>query len=76
MAAPPRLPQRGEIWWTNFHTDPPEKGRRPFIIVSPNARNLHPRATSVLVIPLSTSIHRLGPAHLLLPMGETGFGAL
>lgn len=72
MAAVQRLPQRGEIWWTNFHTDPPEKGRRPVIIVSPNARNQHPRATSVLVIPLSTSIHKLGPAHLLLSAGETG----
>ena len=40
-------------------TEPPEKGRRPVIIVSPNARNQHPRATSVLVIPLSTSIHKL-----------------
>lgn len=72
MATIQRFPQRGEIWWTNFHTDPPEKGRRPVIIVSPNARNQHPRATSVLVIPLSTSIHKLGPAHLLLAAGETG----
>ncbi len=42
------------------------------IIVSPNARNQHERATSVLVIPLSTSIHKLSPAHLLLHAGETG----
>jgi mRNA-degrading endonuclease toxin of MazEF toxin-antitoxin module len=72
MATPQRLPQRGEIWWTDFPTDPPEKGRRPVIVVSPNARNQHPRANSVLVIPISTSIHKLGPAHLLLPSGETG----
>jgi mRNA-degrading endonuclease toxin of MazEF toxin-antitoxin module len=72
MASTQRFPLRGEIWWTNFHTDPPEKGRRPVIIVSPDARNRHERATSVLVIPLSTSIHRLGPAHMLLPTGETG----
>ena len=72
MAATQRLPHRGEIWWTNFHTDPPEKGRRPVIVVSPDARNRHERATTVLVIPLSTSIHKLGPAHLLLPAGETG----
>jgi mRNA-degrading endonuclease toxin of MazEF toxin-antitoxin module len=71
MATARRFPQRGEIWWTNFHTDPPEKGRRPVVIVSPDARNRHERATSVLVVPLSTSIHRLGPAHLLLPAGET-----
>jgi mRNA-degrading endonuclease toxin of MazEF toxin-antitoxin module len=67
-----RLPLRGEIWWTNFPTDPPEKGRRPVIIVSPDARNRHERATTVLVIPLSTSIHKLGPAHLLLHADETG----
>lgn len=67
-----RLPQRGEIWWTNFHTDPPEKGRRPVVIVSPNARNRHERATTVLVVPLSTSVHKLGPAHMLLHAGETG----
>ena len=67
-----RLPLRGEIWWTNFPTDPPDKGRRPVVIVSPDVRNRHERATTVLVVPLSTSIHRLGPAHLLLNAGETG----
>jgi len=72
MATAQRFPQRGEIWWTNFHTDPPDKGRRPVIIVSPDARNRHERATTVLVIPLSTSIHKLGPAHMLLQAGETG----
>jgi mRNA-degrading endonuclease toxin of MazEF toxin-antitoxin module len=66
-----RFPQRGEIWWTNFHTDP-DKGRRPVIFVSPNARNQHERATTVLVVPLSTSIHKLGPAHMLLHARETG----
>src|SRR5579885_494605 len=30
------------------------------------------KSTSVLVIPLSTSIHKFGPAHLLLRAGETG----
>ena len=74
MATAQRFPQRGEIWWTNFHTDPPEKGRRPVIVVSPDARNRHERATTVLVIPLSTSIHKLAPAHLLLSAGETGLG--
>jgi mRNA-degrading endonuclease toxin of MazEF toxin-antitoxin module len=72
MATAARFPQRGEIWWTNFPTDPPDKGRRPVIIVSPDARNRHERATTVLVIPLSTSIHKLGPAHMLLRAGETG----
>ena len=75
MAPAQRFPQRGEIWWTNFHTDPPDKGRRPVIVVSPDSRNRHERATTVLVIPLSTSIHKLGPAHMLLSAGETGLRA-
>jgi mRNA-degrading endonuclease toxin of MazEF toxin-antitoxin module len=69
-----RQPNRGEIWWTNFPTDPPDKGRRPVIIVSPNVRNHHERASTVLVVPLSTSVHRIGPAHVLLRAGETGLG--
>ncbi len=72
MTATQRFPLRGEIWWTNFHTDPPEKGRRPVVVVSPDARNHHERATTVLVIPLSTSVHKLAPAHMLLRAGETG----
>ena len=63
---------RGEIWWTQFPTDPPDKGRRPVIVVSANGRNSNPRANTILVIPLSTSIHKLGPAQLLLRSGETG----
>jgi len=66
---------RGEIWWTQFPTDPPGKTRRPVIVVSPNGRNSNPRATTVLVIPLSTSIHKLAPGHLLLRAGETGLPA-
>lgn len=69
-----RSPLRGEIWWTNFPTDPPDKGRRPVIVVSPNIRNRHERASTVLVIPLSTSVHKIGPAHVLLRAGETGLG--
>jgi mRNA-degrading endonuclease toxin of MazEF toxin-antitoxin module len=54
-------------------TDPPEKGRRPVVIVSINARNSHPRANTVLVVPLSTSVHKDQIAtHLLLEAGQTG----
>jgi mRNA-degrading endonuclease toxin of MazEF toxin-antitoxin module len=66
-----RSPQRGEIWWTHFSTDSPGKNR-PAVVVSQNGRNNHPRASTVLAIPLSTSIHKLGPWHLLLRAGETG----
>lgn len=67
------VPQRGEIWFTKLPTDPPEKGRRPVVIVSVNARNNHPRAETVLVVPLSTSVHKDEVAtHLLLEPGQTG----
>jgi len=66
-------PQRGEIWFTRLPTDPPEKGKRPVVVVSTNDRNNHPRATTILVIPLSTSVHRdEAPAHLVLEPGQTG----
>jgi len=69
---PARYPLRGEIWWTHFPTDPPDKGRRPVVVVSPDGRNCHPRSNTVLVIPLSTSIHKISPCQLLLRAGETG----
>jgi mRNA-degrading endonuclease toxin of MazEF toxin-antitoxin module len=54
-------------------TDPPEKGRRPVVIVSVNARNNHPRADTVMVIPLSTSVHKAAvPTHVMLEAGQTG----
>jgi mRNA-degrading endonuclease toxin of MazEF toxin-antitoxin module len=75
MTVFPRLPSRGEIWWSHMPTDPPGKGKRPVLIVSLDQRNHHPRSNSVLVIPLSTSIQRVSPSHLLLQMGETGLNA-
>ncbi len=73
MPPPQKVPSRGEIWFVQLPADPPEKGRRPVVIVSLEARNLHPRADTVLVIPLSTSIHKAEhPTHVLLPAGETG----
>ena len=72
IAPQPRSPLRGEIWWTHFPTDPPEKGRRPVVVVSTDGRNCQPRANTVLVVPLSTSIHKSRPADLLLRSGETG----
>ena len=70
---PNRFPMRGEIWFTEIPTDPPEKGRRSVVIVSTNVRNNHARANTVLVIPLSTSVHKSEvPTHLTLEPGETG----
>jgi mRNA-degrading endonuclease toxin of MazEF toxin-antitoxin module len=43
------------------------------VIVSIEARNRSDRADTVLVIPLSTSVHKADlPTHLLLPAGESG----
>ena len=73
MAPPQRMPGRGEIWFVPLPADPPEKGRRPVVIVSLEARNRHERAETVLVVPLSTSVHKVAhPTHLLLAAGETG----
>lgn len=68
---PVRSPQRGEIWFVKLPTDPPEKNQRPVVIVSLEARNSHERATTVLVVPLSTTPPRL-PSHIALAPGETG----
>jgi mRNA-degrading endonuclease toxin of MazEF toxin-antitoxin module len=70
-----RTPLRGEIWLVKLHTDPPEKKRRPVVIVSLDARNRHERADTVLVIPLTSSIHKDAPTHVLLTVGETGLSA-
>lgn len=69
----PRLPRRGEIWFVQLPTDPPEKGQCPVVIVSTDARNLHERANTVLAVPLSTTPAR-APTHIELLPGETGLG--
>lgn len=71
-AAKSKVPLRGEIWFTKLHVDPPEKGSRPVVIVSRDARNCEERAETVLVIPLTTSIHKQSPTQVLLSAGETG----
>lgn len=72
MAVENPYPLRGEIWFVKVPSDPPEKGPRPVIVVSTNERNRHPRADSVLVAPLTTSVHKSLPTHVLLSPGETG----
>ncbi len=42
------------------------------VIVSTNDRNFHPRAETVLVVPLTTSILKNVPTHVYLSSGETG----
>ena len=57
-----RQPRRGEIWFVRFPTDPADEGERPVVIVSTDARNLHEKANTVLVVPLSTTPAR-APTH-------------
>ena len=54
---------------------PPGKGRRPVVVVSLDARNRHERADTVLVVPLTTSVHKDVPTHVYLPAAETGLPA-
>ena len=42
------------------------------VIVSLDARNRHERADTVLVVPLTTSVHKDFPTHVFLSAGETG----
>ena len=75
MQAGQRTPLRGEIWFVQLPVDPPGKGSRPVVVVSLNARNRHERADTVLVVPLTTSIHKESPTHIFLPADETGLSS-
>ena len=72
MAVTMRLPRRGEIWFVKLPVDPPGKGLRPVVIVSVDARNQNERASTILGIPLTTSIHRDIPTRARLAASETG----
>lgn len=67
-----RTPLRGEIWYVKLPTDPPDKAERPVVIVSLDARNRHPKASTVMVAPLTGSVENEAVTHILLPPGETG----
>ena len=75
MSSSDKIALRGEIWYVKLPTDPPDKTPRPAVIVSIDGRNRHPRADTVLVAPLTTSIHRNVGTHILLSPGETGLNA-
>ena len=67
----PIQPRRGEIWFIRMPSDPSDKSARPVVVVSLDARNCHPRASTVLVVPLSTTLRGLD-THIRLEPGETG----
>ena len=72
-ASPPALPppRRGQIWSVSLPSDPPGKFSRPVLIISADGRNSHPRASTVLVVPFSTTLTDV-PTHIRLQPGETG----
>jgi mRNA-degrading endonuclease toxin of MazEF toxin-antitoxin module len=74
--APPVLPRpsQGEIWVVKLHTEPEDKGPRYVIVVSVDAQNHHPRAATVLVVPISTSLSGRGWAQFA--PGETGLAEI
>jgi mRNA-degrading endonuclease toxin of MazEF toxin-antitoxin module len=69
---PPGLskPSQGDIWVVKLPVEPPDKGPRFVVVVSSDAQNHHPRATTVLVVPLSTTLS--DPKRFQLKPGETG----
>src|ERR1022692_3993191 len=67
-----RMPLRGEIWYVKLPTDPSDKAPRPVIVVSMDARNRHPAASTVLVAPLTGSVEKDFETHIKLSPGETG----
>jgi mRNA interferase MazF len=66
------FPRRGEIWFVQLPTDPPTKGKRPVVIVSLDGRNRHEHADTVMVVPLTTSVHKEVATRVFLSAGETG----
>jgi mRNA-degrading endonuclease toxin of MazEF toxin-antitoxin module len=66
-------PLRGEIWDVDFPSDPPGKRPRPrpVLIVSINSRNTHQKATSVLVVPFTTTLSG-NPLNAQFSPGQTG----
>jgi mRNA-degrading endonuclease toxin of MazEF toxin-antitoxin module len=45
------------------------------IAVSPDTRNLHPKADTVLAVPFSTTV-RESPTHITMQPGETGLASV
>jgi len=67
---PDPRPSQGEIWVVKLPTEPPDKGLRFVVVISSNAQNHHPRASTVVVVPIGTTLHPFACLHLT--SGQTG----
>ena len=63
-------PSQGEIWVIKLPTEPPDKGLRYVVVVSSDAQNHHPRASTVVVVPIGTTLRQ--NSYLQLTPGQTG----
>ena len=73
MAQPPPF-RRGQIWYSRLPTEADPLKRRPIVIVSHDTRNLNEKATTVLAVPLTTSIRKI-PTRVSLSSSQTGLTA-
>jgi mRNA-degrading endonuclease toxin of MazEF toxin-antitoxin module len=63
-------PGQGEFWVIKRSTELSDKGLRYVIVVSSNAQNHHPRASTVVVVPIGTTLRQ--NSRLQLTPGQTG----
>jgi mRNA-degrading endonuclease toxin of MazEF toxin-antitoxin module len=63
-------PSQGEIWVIKLPTEPADKGRRYVVVVSSDAQNHHPRASTVVIVPVGTTLRQ--NSCLQLTPGQTG----
>ena len=66
--------RRGDLFWANL--DPTIgveiKKRRPVVVVSNNAINQYSQL--VIIVPITTNLHRFSPSHVLLPKARVVWG--
>jgi mRNA-degrading endonuclease toxin of MazEF toxin-antitoxin module len=63
-------PSQGEIWVIKLPMEPPDKGLRYVVVISSDAQNHHPRASTVVVVPIGTTLRP--NSCLQLAPGQTG----
>jgi mRNA-degrading endonuclease toxin of MazEF toxin-antitoxin module len=68
--------KRGDVWWADLEprSGSEQRGRRPVIVVSPDAFNDTPGWQSVIVVPLSTSATQAARGPTAVPIPARGSG--